>query len=75
MTSEIIESDKLHLFWLSGGTRIDDNGYLESLETTAELIVCKEEQIQKLSIYFDMKRYLHCKSISYPLNNDYFRLS
>ena len=29
MTSEIIESDKLHLFLLSDGTRIDDKEYLE----------------------------------------------
>ena len=27
MASEIIESDKLHLFLLSDGTRIDDNEY------------------------------------------------
>ena len=32
MTSEIIEADRLHLFLLSDGTRIDDNEYLESLE-------------------------------------------
>ena len=33
MASEILESDKLHLFLLSEGTRINDNEYLESLET------------------------------------------
>ena len=70
MASEILESDKLHLFSLSDG--IDDNKYLESLETATELIVCTEEQIQKLSIYFDIKRSLHSKNISYPLNIDYF---
>ena len=32
MASEIIEADRLHLFLLSDGTRIDDNEYLESLE-------------------------------------------
>ena len=48
--SEIIESDKLHLLLLSDGTRIDYNEYLESLEAATELIVCMEEQIQKLSI-------------------------
>ena len=68
IASEIIESDKLRLFLLSDGTRIDYNKYLESLETATELIVCTEEQIQKLSIYFDTKRYLHSKNISYPLN-------
>ena len=72
MASEIIESDKLHLFLLSDGTRIDDNEYLESLETATELIVCTEEQIQKLLIYFELKRYLSLKNIAYPLNIDYF---
>ena len=64
MASEIIESDKLHLLLLSDGTWIDDNEYLESLETATELIVCTEEQIQKLLIYSDVKRYLHFKNIS-----------
>ena len=32
LASEIIEADRLHLFLLSDGTRIDDNEYLESLE-------------------------------------------
>ena len=48
MASEIIESDKLYLFLLSGGTRINDNKYLESLETATELNVSTKEQIQKL---------------------------
>ena len=72
MASEIIESDILHLSLLSDGTRIDDDKYLGSLEDSTELIVCTEEQVQKLSIYFDIKRYLSPKNISYPLNNDYF---
>ena len=55
MASEIIESDKLHLFLLSDGSRIDENQYLESLEIATELIiVCTEEQFQKLSIYFEL---------------------
>ena len=62
-----IEADILHLFLLSGCTRIDNNEYLSSLENGTELIVCTEEQIEKLSIYFDIKRYLRLKSISYPL--------
>ena len=57
---------------LSEKTRIDDNKYLESLENGTELIVCKEEQIKKLSIYFELKRYLSLKNISCPLNIDYF---
>ena len=43
MVSEIIEADKLHLFLLSDGTRIDENEYLSSLENGTELIVCMEE--------------------------------
>ena len=72
LASEIIESDKLHLFLLSDGTQIDDNEYLESLENGTELIVSTEEQIQKLLIYFELKRYLSLKNISYPLDINYF---
>ena len=62
-----IEADNLRLFLLSDCTRIDNNEYLSSLENGTELIVCTGEQIEKLSIYFDIKRYLRLKSISYPL--------
>ena len=72
MATEVIEADTLHLFLLSGGTRIDENEYLESLETETELIVCTEEQIRKLSIYFELKKYLRLKNISYPVNINYF---
>ena len=72
MASEIMEADTLHLFLLSDGTRIDDNEYLSSLEDVTELIVCTEEQIQKLPICFELERYLSLKNISYPLNIDYF---
>ena len=72
LASEIIKADRLRLFLLSGGTRIDDNEYLESLENGTELIVCTEEQIQKLSVYFELKRYLIFKNILYPLDIDYF---
>ena len=64
MATEIIEADKFHLFLLSDGTRIDDNEYLSSLEYGTELIVCTEEQIQKLLIYFELKKYLSLKNIS-----------
>ena len=50
MASKILESDTLHLFLLSDGTRIDDNKYVESLDNATELTVCKEKQIQKLPI-------------------------
>ena len=72
LASEIIETDRLHLFLLSDRLRIDDHEYLECLENGTGLIICMEEQIQKLSIYFELKRYLSLKNISYPLNIDYF---
>ena len=72
MVSEIIEADRLYLFLLSDGTRIDEDEYLSSLEDGTEWVFYKEEQIQKLSIYFELKRYSNLKSISYPLNIDYF---
>ena len=72
MASEIIKADSLHLFLLFDGTRIDNKKYLESLENGTELIVCMEDQIQKLLIYFELKRYLSSKNISYPLDIYYF---
>ena len=72
MANEIIEADRLHLILLSNGTQIDDNEYLRSVENGTELIVSTEEQIQKLLIYFELKRYLSLKNISHPLNIDYF---
>ena len=56
MACEIIEFDVFNLFLLSDGTRIDDNEYLEILERGTELIVCTENQIWKLSAYFELKR-------------------
>ena len=72
LASEIIKADRLHLFLLSDGTHIDNNEYLSSQENGTELIVCTQKQIQKLSIYFELKRYLRFKNISYPLDIDYF---
>ena len=69
---EIIAFDIFHLFLLSDGTRIDDNKYLSSLENGTELIVCTEEQIQKLSVYFELKGYFSLKNILYRLGTDYF---
>ena len=68
----MIRADNLHLFLLFDGTRIDNNEYLNSLENATELIVCTEEQIQKLMVYFELKRYLSFKNISYPLDIKYF---
>lgn len=47
MPGEKLESDNLHLLLLSDSTRISDNEYLKSLDTTAGLIVCTEEQVCK----------------------------
>ena len=63
MASAKIEADNLHLFLLSDGTGIDDNEYLERLENGTELIICTEEQIHKLLIFFELKRYLSLKNI------------
>ena len=72
MASEIIKDDNLHLFFLCDGTRIDYNELLEGLESGTELIACREEQIQKLAICFEINRYLSFKNISHPLNIHYF---
>ena len=58
MASEIIEADRPHLLLLSDGTRTDNYEYLSSLENDTELIVCTGEQIEKISSYFELKRYL-----------------
>ena len=60
----IRKSDELRLLLPSDGARVDDNEYLESLENKTEVIVCTEEQMRKLSIYFDTRRYLHFKNIT-----------
>ena len=52
LASEIIEANGFLLILLSDGTRIDDNEYLRSLENGTELIICTEEQIQKLSMFW-----------------------
>ena len=70
LASEIIKADRLHLFLLSDGTRIYEDEYLSSLEDGTELIICTEEQIQKLTIHFELKRYVSLKNISYTLNID-----
>ena len=72
MASETIEANNIYLFLLSNGTQIADNEYLENLENGTELIVCTEEQIQKLLVYFEIKKYLTLKNISHLLSIDYF---
>ena len=72
LASEMIGADNLLLILLFDSIQIDNNEYLSSLENSTELIVCTEEQIQKLLIYFELKRYLGFKNISHPLDIDYF---
>ena len=64
MASELFESGKLHLLVISDGTRIDDNEYLKSLENATELTVCAEEKMQKLPIYFYIKKIPYDVSIN-----------
>ena len=72
MAGTSLKSDKLYLFLLSDGNQIDDNEYLESLETARELIASTEEQMQILWIYFHIERHLHFKSILSNVNINYF---
>ena len=70
LASAIIEADRLHLFLLSYGTRIDEDEYLSSLERRYSINSLHGGTNPK--IYFELKRYLSLKNISYPLNIDYF---
>ena len=54
MANELLKSDKLHLFLLLDGTRIDDNEYLKSSNIT--VIYCTEEHMRKLLIYVYIKK-------------------
>ena len=67
LASEIIKADRPHLSLRSDSTQIDDNEYLSRIENGTELIVCTEEQIQKLLIYFELKRYLSLSSVKHWL--------
>ena len=42
---------RFYLFLFSDGTRIDGNNYLETLKNGTELVVCTEEQVNKLLFY------------------------
>ena len=59
MAREILKPDKLYLFLPSGGTCINDRVYWENLQIAADLIIYTEEQMQKLSIYFDIRNVSH----------------
>ena len=72
LASEKIEADRVHMFLVSDGSRIDENECLSSLENGIELIVWTEKYIKKLSFYFELKRYLSLKNISYPLKHWFF---
>ena len=52
-----IERQSLVLLLFEDGTRIDDKEYLESLNEDTDLLICTEEQHQKLYVnYFLLKR-------------------
>ena len=70
--SEIFESDERHLFSNSDGIWIDDNKYLENLETTTESTILTTQKMHNLSTYFDLKIYLEFRNISCTLKIDYF---
>ena len=53
----------ISLFLFVDGTQIDDNDYLETLESWTELFICKPSQREKLLIYFDIKRYFELKCL------------
>ena len=53
----------ISLFLFVDGTQIDDNDYLETLESWTELFICKPGQREKLLIYFDIKRYFESKCL------------
>ena len=72
MLNNLFESDELYLFLLLGGTPINENESLNSLETTAELIAFTEEQMHEFPIYFNIKKPLQSENISSPININYF---
>ena len=53
----------ISLFLFVDGTQIDDNDYLETLESWTELFICKPSQREKLLIYSDVKRYFESKCL------------
>ena len=75
MLNNLFESDELYLFLLLGGTPINENESLNSLETTAELIAFTEEQMHELPIYFNIKKPLQSENISSPININYFKVA
>ena len=51
------------MFLLSGGTRIDENDFLERSENNTDLIACTEEQRPKFSILIKKDIYNSKKSL------------
>ena len=52
-----IERQSLVLLLFEDGTRIDDKEYLESLNEDTDLLICTEEQREKLFLnYFLLKK-------------------
>ena len=62
LASDILDcpAQDVLLFLFVDGTLIDENEYLKMLDSWTELFICEPCQKEKLSIYFDIKRY--CES-------------
>ena len=63
LASEVLRSPStdISLFLFVDGTQIDDNDYLESLESWTKLFIYEPNQREKLLIYFNIKRYFETK--------------
>ena len=61
LASEILHSESIRLFLFSEGTLIDDNNYLNTLDSGSELLACKTDQKEKFLIHFVLKRY--CENV------------
>lgn len=69
--SELIESDNLHLFLLSVGTRVHDDKYLKHQERSTDLTTCTEEQMSKIFVFLTIKKLLF-KNFFFSVNINYF---
>lgn len=69
--SELIDSDNLHLFLLSVGTRVHDDKYLKRQERSTDLTACTEEQMSKIYVFLTIKKLLF-KNIFFSATINYF---
>ena len=64
LSSEILRSESIYLFLFCDGTLIDDNDYLNTLDSGSELLACTTNQKEKFLTYFVLKRYCKNKDIN-----------